>query len=290
MALYSLDQLADLAAPTILVAFDGWVDAGSAATTAAEKIAERGEVVGRFDPDALYDYRARRPTLVILDGRPAELTWPELTIRRRRLGARDVVVITGPEPDYRWRELCDAALEISARLGVVEWISLGSIPAAVPHTRPVPVLGTQSRSGLLQPGVEPGPEGLLRVPAAAVSVVDHAVAASGIPALGYFAQVPHYVSGEYPLAASELLRVLGDHFTADLSSAALDEEARLLRTRLDAAAAADEQTRTYVERMEAMVDESRRPAGDDLIAEIERFLRSGDTGSGGTGGAGGPGG
>lgn len=287
MALYTLDAIDDLAAPAVLVAFDGWVDAGSAATTAAQKIGERGEVVGRFDADALYDYRARRPTLVILDGRPADLTWPELTLRRRRLGERDVLVIAGPEPDYRWRELCAAAVEIAERLGVVEWISLGSIPAAVPHTRPVPVLGTQSRSGLLQPGIEPGPEGLLRVPAAAVSVVDHAVAAAGVPALGYFAQVPHYVSGEYPLAASELLRVLGDHFTANLASSAIDEEAQLLRTRLDAAAAADEQTRTYVERMEAMVDESRRPAGDDLIAEIERFLRDGGSAGGGPGSTGG---
>lgn len=278
MSLYSLDELTDLSAPALLLAFDGWVDAGSAATTAAGKVAERAEVVGRFAPDLLYDYRARRPTLVILDGRPADLTWPELTIRRRRIGERDLFVIVGPEPDFRWRELCEAALELAKRLGVVEWITVGSIPAAVPHTRSVPILGTQSETGLLAEGVPPGPDGLLTVPAAAVSVIDHAIAAAGIPAVGYFAQIPHYVSGEYPLAAAELLRVLGRHLRYDLASSAVDDEARLLRTRLDAATAADDQTRSYVERMEAMVDEARRPAGDDLIAEIERFLREGGGG------------
>ena len=105
MAIYTLDDLRDLSAPAMLVALDGWVDAGAAATSAAGKIAERAEVVGRFDPDLLFDYRARRPTLVILDGRPAELTWPELTIRHRRLGERDLFVLSGPEPDFRWREL-----------------------------------------------------------------------------------------------------------------------------------------------------------------------------------------
>jgi hypothetical protein len=266
--------------PTVVVAFDGWVDAGSGATTAAATIAAGGVAVATFDADQLYDYRARRPTLRIRDGRPAELSWPELELRRVRLGDRDILVLTGPEPDFRWHELAVAAVEIARRFGVREWLSLGAIPAAVPHTRPVPLLGTESRPGLLRGDVSAGPEGILQVPAAAVSVLDMAVAAEGVPAVGYFAQIPHYVSGAYPEAAVALLAAAGWHLGAVLPPPALTEEARQLRTRLDSAAATDEATRAYVERLEATVDEARRPSGGDLIGEIERFLR--DQGSGRT--------
>ena len=94
-----------------------------------------------------------------------------------------------PQPDFRWHELSAAAIEITRRFGVREWLSLGAIPAAVPHTRAVPLLGTKSRPGLLRGDVEPGPEGVLQVPAAAVSVLDVAVAAEGVAAVGYFAQI-----------------------------------------------------------------------------------------------------
>ncbi len=275
MALYRLLDAQEIVAPTLIAAFDGWVDAGSAATAAAAQLAEGGEVVARFEADLLFDYRARRPTLEIVDGRPTLLTWPELVVKRTRVGDGDVLVLAGPEPDYRWHELADAAVEFAMRLGVVEWISLGAIPAAVPHTRPVPVLGTASQPGLLRGDVQPGPEGLLRVPAAALSVLDLAVSAAAIPAVGYFAQVPHYVSGPYPAAALELLRSVGRHLGRELPAGTLQDDARRLRTQLDTAAAVDETTRTYVERLESMVDEARRPSGDDLISEIERFLREG---------------
>jgi proteasome assembly chaperone (PAC2) family protein len=279
MVLYRVLDGAGITDPTVVVAFDGWVDAGSAATAAAATIAGDGEIVATFDADQLYDYRARRPTLRIRDGRPAELTWPELELRRARVGGRDVLVLSGPEPDFRWHELCAAAVEIARRFGVREWLSLGAIPAAVPHTRPVPLLGTQSVAGLLRGDVEAAPAGVLQVPAAAVSVVDMAVAAEGIPAVGYFAQIPHYVSGAYPQAAVALLEAASRHLGGAVASPELAEEARQLRTRLDAAAATDEATRAYVERLEATVDEARRPSGGDLIGEIERFLR--DRGTGG---------
>ena len=100
-----------------------------------------------------------------------------------------------------------------------------------------------------------------------------AISAAGIPALGYFAQVPHYVSGPYPAAAVELLRAVGRHLDHEIAFGALIEEADQLRDRLNIATGADETTRTYVERLEAMVDEARLPSGDDLISDIERFLR-----------------
>ena len=290
MPLYRLHGDHELIAPTMIAALDGWVDAGTAATTAAGELADGGGLVATFDGDLVFDYRARRPTLHIVDGRPGELTWPELAIRHGRLGVRDILVLTGAEPDFRWRELADDLVSLAESLGVAEWVSLGAIPAAVPHTRPVPVLGTESRPGLLRGQVQPGPAGLLRVPAAAISVIDLAVTAAGVPAVGYFAQIPHYVSGPYPSAAVELLRALGRHLGEEVGVGDLLEEADQLKIRLSAAAAADEATRTYVERLEAMVDEARLPSGDDLISEIERFLRDqGGPSPGGAGGAGGGG-
>ena len=273
MSLYDLRDPGDLVAPLLVASFDGWVDAGAAATVAAAHLAADAATIATFDTDRLYDYRARRPTLEIADGRPDRLTWPELSLRRTRLGERDLLVLSGPEPDYRWRELEAAAVELARRLDVAGWISLGAIPAAVPHTRPVTVLGTESRPGLLRGDVPPGPDGVLRVPAAAISVLDLAVAASGIPTVGYYAQVPHYVTGGYPPASVELLRLVGRHLDHEVAADELRDEARRMLARLDAATAGDANTRAHVERLEAMVDEARRPAGGDLITEIEQFLR-----------------
>jgi proteasome assembly chaperone (PAC2) family protein len=273
VALYRLDDPGPLDKPSLIVALDGWVDAGASATTAASLVGAGGKDVATFDADRLFDYRARRPTLEIADGRLSALTWPEFVIRAVRIADRDVLVLTGPEPDYRWPHLAQDVLEVATTLGVAEWISLGAIPAAVPHTRPVPILGTASRPGLLRGNIQAGPTGLLRVPAALVSVLEMRAAESGIAAVGYFAQVPHYVSGPYPAAALELLASVGRHLGVELDGGPLAEEAEQLRTRLDAATAIDENTRSYVERLESMVDEERLPAGDDLISEIERFLR-----------------
>ena len=273
MVLLEIQNAADLVAPVVIAALDGWVDAGGAATAAAGQVALGGTRVATFDDDRLYDYRARRPTLDIVDGRPATLEWPQLTLRRTKIGEQDILVLTGPEPDFRWRELSASAVELAKRLGVAEWISLGAIPAAVPHTRDVPIMGTESAPGLLRANVTPGPDGILRVPAAAISVLDHAIARAGIPAVGYFAQVPHYVTGAYVPAALELLRVLSRHLGREVAPGALRDESRQVLERLDVATAADEGTRAYVERLEVTVDEARRPSGDDLISEIERFLR-----------------
>jgi proteasome assembly chaperone (PAC2) family protein len=279
VTIYRLDQPDDLVAPTLVAALDSWIDAGGASSTAAGQLADGGEIVVEFDGDLLFDYRSRRPTLEIVDGRMSELTWPSLTIRRRRIDGRDLLVLTGAEPDFRWRELATAVVEVARRLEVGLWISLGAIPAAVPHTRSTYVLGSTSRPGLLLGDVQAGPAGVLRVPSAAISVLEHAIGQAGIPAVGYYAQVPHYISGPYPAAAVELVRAVGRHLGTEIPVAALNDDAKELRTRLDAAAALEESTRTYVQRLEAMVDEERLPSGEDLISEIERFLRDrGDNG------------
>ncbi len=273
MTLFRLDPPDDLVAPTLVAAFDSWIDAGSASSAAAEQLAGGAPVIVEFDGDRLFDYRARRPTLEIIDGRMAGLTWPHLVIRHRRIDGRDLLVMTGAEPDFRWQAFAAAVTDIASRLEVALWISLGAIPAAVPHTRSVNILGSTSREGLLLGDVQAGPAGVLRVPSAAVSVLEHSIGAAGIPAVGYYAQVPHYISGPYPAAAVELLRAVGRHLGTEIAAPELAQEARQLRERLDAATSIEETTRTYVERLEAMADEERLPAGDDLISDIERFLR-----------------
>ncbi len=281
VSLYTLSDPGSLIAPTLVAAFDGWVDAGAAATTALEQLVDDAPVVVRFDADLLFDYRARRPPLEIVDGRLTELSWHELVVRHVRVADRDLLVLVGAEPDYRWREFTNGVVEICRALDVAEWISLGAIPAAVPHTRPVPIIGTEAAPGLLRGDVSAGPAGVLRVPSALVSALELEASTAGIPALGYFAQVPHYISGSYATTSVELLRALGNHLGADLATADLEAEARELRARLDTATGLDETTRSYVERLEAMYDEQRLPSGSDLISDIERFLR--DQGSQGQG-------
>jgi hypothetical protein len=281
VSLYTLADPVPLLAPTIVAAFDGWVDAGSAATAALEHLVADATVVARFDVDRLYDYRARRPALEIVDGRLTELTWHELLLRHVSLGERDLLVLVGAEPDYRWRAFSAAILELARTFEVAQWVSLGAIPAAVPHTRPVPILGTEASRGLLKGDVAAGPAGVLHVPSALVSALELEVSAAGIPAVGYFAQVPHYVSGAYATAAVELLRALGTHLGTVIEAEELEAESRALRTRLDTATGLDDSTRSYVERLETMYDEQRLPSGSDLISDIERFLR--DQGSQGQG-------
>lgn len=277
MSTVRLEDPPELDAPVLVAALEGWVDAGSAGTVAAAQLAEEGTVVATFDTDAIYDYRARRPTLDIVDGRPMHLAWPKLELSANRIGDRDLVILRGPEPDYRWRELTADVVDAAKRLGVASWVSLGAIPAAVPHTRPVPILATASAPGLLPDGIRQGPDGLLRVPSACLSVLELAASANGIPAIGLFAQVPHYVNASYPAASIALLTALGRHLGIEPPVGQLATRALERRNLLDAATASDDDTKAHVERLEGLVDEARLPEGDELIADIERFLREGGT-------------
>lgn len=272
MALYQLAGIeGGLTAPAVVAAFDGWIDAAGASTTAAARIAA-AEAIATFDADALYDYRSRRPVLDIIDGTLTELVWPDLAVKRARIGGRDVLVLSGPEPDFRWRELGEALVDIVLRLGVVEWVSIGSIPAAVPHTRPVPILATASKSGLLHPDEQQGPPGLLRVPAAALSTIEMAIVGAGIPTVGFYAQIPHYVAGSFPAATVALLEHAGRHLGLELPLGELPEEVASRRSRLDAAVESDPETKAYVEQLELAAGEENLPTGDELAQEIERYL------------------
>jgi PAC2 family len=275
VSLYQLqEQIPLLTAPVLIAAFDGWIDAAGAATACANHIAEDGRVVASFDVDSLNDYRARRPVLDVVDGVLARMQWPDIVLRHVSVGDRDVLVLVGPEPDYKWKQLGDDLLELALRLGVVEWISLGAIPAAVPHTRPVPVLATASTDASLRDGEQQGPGGVLRVPAAALSAVEMTVAAAGIPAIGYYAQVPHYIGASaYAPATLALLQHVERRLGVTIPLGMLGDDALAQRERLDAAIAEDDDSKEYLARLEAIASEDRVVSGDELASEIERYLR-----------------
>jgi hypothetical protein len=270
----------DLVAPVMIAAFDGWVDAASAASTTAEHLSRDGDLLATWDADVLYDYRSRRPVLDIIDGTLTRLMWPSLELHRVHASGRDLLILHGAEPDFRWRELGNELLDLCLRLGVVQWISLGAIPAAATHQRPVTVLATASADGLLQERDTKGPLGLLRVPSACLSAVELAVSGSGVPAVGFYAHVPHYIGGPFAAATLALIRQLGRHLDVELPEGTYEEDAAAQRIRLDAAVEADDDIREMLERLEREADEEDIPSGDDLAAEIERFLRT----QGGSGG------
>jgi len=278
--LYRLaDDLPDLRDAVLVASFDGWVDAAEAASRAVGQVAGEATVVATFDPDAVFDYRSRRPVLDVQDGRLTELQWPELAIRHARVDRRDVLIFSGAEPDLRWQELATDAVALMRRLNVVEWVSLGAVPGAVAHTRPVPVMATASEDGLLDEAA--GPEGLLRVPSAALSVLEMAVTEAGTPAVGFYAQVPPYASIGYAAASIALVQRLSRHLSITIDVESLLAEEREQHARYDAAVADDAMLRETVSRLESAagdVESEQLPSGDDLAREIERFLRRQDGG------------
>jgi hypothetical protein len=222
--------------------------------------------------------------LDVFDGRLTELRWPSLSIRHARTGGRDLLIFSGAEPDLRWQELAADVVALAARLDVRQWISLGAVPAAVPHTRAVPVMATASADGLLGSGEPAGPAGLLRVPAAALSALEMAVTEAHVPAVGFFAQVPPYASIGYAAASVALLDRLARHLGVELDIGDLVAEEREQRARYDAAVANDPILKETVARLESVAGDmaaERLPSGDELAREIERFLRGhGDAGTG----------
>jgi hypothetical protein len=273
MDLYQLtSEPDDLVSPALVVALDGWVNAAAAGTTAGAYLAKGGEVLATFDADAFVDYRARRPNLEIRDGVLTRMNWPELSIRRVRTDQRDLLVLTGPEPDYRWQALRDAFLELTARLGIVESVSLGSIPAMVPHTRATPVLVTGRDLGALKGDVAL-PAQDMDVPASAANLVEVYLPEIGRPSVGIWAQVPHYVNGPYYAAALALVERATGHLGVHVPVDRLVEQVREERARLDEIVGSRPDAKAYLEQLEAQGPATSVPSGEDIAAEVERFLR-----------------
>jgi hypothetical protein len=273
MPLYEVLDDSKLAEPALIAGLNGWVDAGLAGTTAAAYIAQAGELVVRFDVDALIDYRARRPTLEIRDGVLTSLAWTELTIKRVRTERRDLLVLTGPEPDYRWLAFREAIVELAGRLGITESVCLGAIGATVPHTHATPLLITGADRGQLESDL-PLPSGAMQVPASALNIIEIYLAELGIRSVGMWAQVPHYVDGAYFAGALALVERAADHLGVVLSTAPLVDLVREQRARLDAIVAQRPDAQAYLDQLEANERAGgAAPPGEDIASELERFLR-----------------
>jgi hypothetical protein len=274
-----VEEPQDVVAPALIVSFEDWVDAGAAGTSASRHIAEGGDVVATFDPDQIYDYRSHRPVLDIVDGVPSKFVWPQMVLIRRRLPERDVFVLTGPEPDYRWKEFAGSILDLALRIGIVEHVSLGAIPSAVPHTAPTPVMMTAATEEQMR-GAVPN-QGLLRVPAAAVSLIEWTLAQNGIPAVGFWAQVPHYAT-PFAAGAVALVRKVEDHLTVTIGAGALEEQVAAQNTALGQLFSGNPDASEYLQQLEGMIGEDQAPGAENIADEVEKFLRNQRRGGGPT--------
>ena len=263
----------DLVAPALIVAFEGWVSAGAAGTVTAAHLAGDADVVVRFESDLLYDYRVNRPILEFTEGIIGAVEWPEAVIRLRNAGRRDLLVLSGPEPNWNWQAFAHAVADLATEVGVVEQVSLGGIPWAAPHTRPTILTTTASRPDLLG-GDANYPAGLLRVPASAATVIERAVAERGIPTVGFWARVPHYVAGVYYPAVVALVEHVARHLGIEVPLGSLVDDAANQRRQLDSALEDQPAVAQVVGQLEALYDRAGEVAtGEEIAAEIERFLR-----------------
>lgn len=265
--------------PLLLLALDGFVDAGAAASTAAMFLRHRwqAERIATFDRDALIDYRARRPTVVVDQGVVRRVDWPGIELLRATPGDRDVLFLLGPEPDMRWQAFSDEVGAVCRDLGVQFALGLGAYPAAAPHTRPIRVTRAENAlsAKLVDAAIDvPGYTG----PVGAGTILQAALAEYGVPAVGLWAEVPHYIAGSpNPGAALALVHLVAEQLGIEVDTTELAAAATAHREQVD------EAVQEYPEAMEmisvlerhadAPDDATRLPSGDDIAAEIERFLR-----------------
>ncbi|MGI9023137.1 MAG: proteasome assembly chaperone family protein [Acidimicrobiales bacterium] len=283
--LYVVHPHEPLDQPVLVMAPDGWIDAGLGGATALEALLTGidTEVVATFDADDLLDHRARRPTARIVDGVYDDLIWPEIELRAGHDDAgHSVLLLVGPEPDHRWRAYAEAIGELALTLGVRMLVGLGAFPAPVPHTRPGSLAATATSAELAELVGVVG--GTLEVPAGVLVAVERQFAEIGIPAVGLWARVPHYAAAmPYPAASLLLLDGLAKVADVVVDSADLGEAADATRQRLDDLTANSAEHSALVRQLEARsdaeADEGLAPAGwenlptaDELGAEVERFL------------------
>ncbi len=272
--LYEIVAEPTLREPAMILALSGWVDAGGSGTAAAEFLAEGGDVLVRFNGDAVFDYRANRPTVRFREGRMTEVEWPGITLYHRSLEERDLLVLVGSEPDYRWKIFAESVVDLMERFGAKLIITIGAVPAAVPHTYPPPIMMTASTDELV------GSDDValsddLDVPGAAVNVVADAAVRRGMGTVGYWAQIPHYVSEKYHAGSLALLRRIAVRLDLDLDTAAMVEASNEQATQIDELIATRPENEAHVQKLEILAEEGRLASGDELAAEIERFLSDG---------------
>jgi predicted ATP-grasp superfamily ATP-dependent carboligase len=270
--------------PVLVVCMEGWIDAGLAAGNALSHLigSMPNELVATFDSDELIDYRARRPTLRIVNGVDKDLRWAEIRLQlaTNRTG-RSVLILNGPEPDMRWHQFIAEVVALSSRLGIEMVVGLGAFPAPVPHTRAVRLVGTSTDSELAtKVGYLPAS---IDVPSGVQGALEMAFGEAGIPAVGLWARVPHYVSAmPYPAASASLLDGLARMTGIEVDTSVLHSAASATNNQIEQLIAGSEEHAALVRQLEAQHDSEQAqaqadfgdlPSGDELAAELERFLR-----------------
>jgi len=273
-----------LRSPVLVAAFAGWNDAASAATTALDAVAQslEPEPVAAIDPEEFYDFQVTRPTVRLVDGISREIEWPaNAFLAGRTSGApHDLVLLSGVEPNLRWRGFSTAILDVAERLGAGLVVTIGALLADVAHTRPVPITGLASDPDMveelgLSKSTYEGPTGI-------VGVIHDACRERGIESASLWAAVPHYVAAvPNPKAALALLRRL-EAFTGVAAPAPeLEAAIESFERQVNAAVAANSEIEELVHRLESEQDEALEtggdvPSGDAIARDFQRFLRQQD--------------
>jgi proteasome assembly chaperone (PAC2) family protein len=268
----------ELHEPVMIAAFEGWNDAGDAATTAARYLVDRWDVelVADVDPEEFYDFTSTRPQVHLDEDGQREIEWPATEVFAGTIPGvgTDVLIVVGTEPQLRWRTYCAELTEVARSNGARLCVTLGALLAEVPHTRPTPIVGTayepDTVAGVqLQPSGYEGPTGI-------VGVLHDTWRQAGMRAASLWATVPSYVPGapspKAALALVERLAAMLETFvvTTDLEIASASYE-RQVSELVDA----DEETSTYVTSLEERHDEAPEvlPSAESIAEEVERFLR-----------------
>ena len=274
--------------PLLIVSLEGWVDAGLGSTTAIASLLGNGhsEPLITFNGEHFLDQRARRPVARIVNGVTTELTWPRTVVRQGTdESGRDLLFLVGPEPDFHWRAFTDAVVGLARSWRVRMVVGLGAFPAPAPHTRPVKLAATapaESAHLIEQVGIV---QGELEVPAGVMAALEMAFGAAGTPTVSLWARVPHYVAGmPFPEASAALIEGLAAVGGLSLDSAALRRAADSSRRQVDQLIADNAEHQAMVRKLEENIDASEGnamgveevPSGDEIAAELERFLRGED--------------
>lgn len=283
------EELPRLVDPVLIAAFEGWNDAGEAASTALEHLELNWDAtaLATIDPENYYDFQVTRPHVRLTDGVTRRIEWQTTRLSVATLPGTDrhAVLVNGIEPNLRWKAFCREIIEFAEKLGVTKVITLGALLTDIPHTRPTTVTGVSydpasARQLRVEPSTYQGPTGI-------VGVLQNAFVEAGYPAASFWASVPHYVSqARVPKAAVALLRVVEEQLDVEVPLGALPEQAEEWERTVSEMAEADDEVREYVrqleEQAEAEADVLPEADGDTIAADFERYLRRRGPGGGGS--------